>query len=100
MKNVIGQHNLEPGAAWTFVHADGRRVLYEYEKRICPASPSPDKGPGNDAMHALFNPLTRKCAQVTEKWLREGPIASGTSETGFRSHWLIGEVKAELADAA
>lgn len=100
MKNTIGQANLEPGAAWTFVHSDGRHVLYEYEKRIVPAGPATDKSPGNDAMHALLNPLTGKCAQVTEKWLREGPISSGSSPTGVGSHWLVGEVPAELADAA
>lgn len=99
-KNIIGSANLEPGAAWTFVHSDGRRVVYEYEKRIAAAGPATDKHPGYDAMHALLNPLTGKCAYVSEKWMREGPISSGSSPTGVGSHWLVGEVLAEMSESA
>lgn len=96
-RNVISPRDLAEGAVWTFVHSDGRQTRYEYEKRIAAAGPATDKHPGYDAMHALLNPATGKCAQVTEKWLREGPITSGSSPTGFGSHWLLGDVAAEMA---
>lgn len=90
-EKLITTMNLQPGATWTFVHSDGRRVEYVYDHQIAKAYQDPKSGLGLSPMHALLNPTTGKCAQVTEKWLRDKPVASGASSSGFHSHWLVGE---------
>lgn len=100
-RNIVGTVNLTEGAAWTFVHSDGRRTVYEYHRQIVPRNADP-KNPhvSLDAMHSLLNPATGKLAHVSEKWMMEGPITSAVSPTGVGSHWLVGEQVEELADAA
>jgi hypothetical protein len=75
--------DFEPGTPWVFVHRDGRVVEYTMAEQILPLTPDPDgKGPGLDAMYSLLNPATGKYAYVSQKWLREGPVAGGP-------HWLL-----------
>jgi hypothetical protein len=81
----------EPGATWTFVHATGKRTHYVYDRLMAEAYQDPKSGYGLSAMHALLNPDTGKFAQVTERWLREAPRNSATSESGKQSHWLPGD---------
>jgi hypothetical protein len=84
--------NLQPGATWTFVHSDGKRTEYVYDRLMAKGYADPSgKSPGHSPMHALLNPASGKCAQVTEKWLREPPVASGASSSGFHSHWVADE---------
>lgn len=76
--------HFEPGATWTFVHTNGSRTEYVYDRQLQPAVPDPNgKGLGLTSTHALLNPQTGKHAMVTEKWMREGNV-------GGRSHWLPG----------
>jgi hypothetical protein len=64
-----------------------------------PRSPNPkDPALGLDAMHALLNPETGRCAMVGEKWLREGPLGQAKSATGHNSHWLVREEAPSNAD--
>jgi hypothetical protein len=88
------QRHFQHGVRWTFVHRDGTRTEYVYDRQLVPKTPNPDgKSPGLDAMHALLNEATGKEAQVSEKWLTEGPISGGFA------HWLLSEA-VEMADAA
>lgn len=90
-RNVISSYDLHEGAAWTFVHSSGKRTEYAYAALMVPAIADPkDPKAGLDAMHKLLNPATDKFAMVSEKWLREGPVTSAASPTGFGSHWLVG----------
>lgn len=91
MSERVTHMHLQPGATWTFVHSNGKRTEYVYDRQIAKAYQDPKTGYGLSAMHALLNPETGKFAQVTEKWLREPPVASGASESGFHSHWLARE---------
>lgn len=91
-KNVVSPMNLQPGATWTFVHSDGKRTEYVYDHQMIGRMADPkDPTVGLDAMHSLLNPVTGKHAQVSEKWMREGPVPSGVAVAGFASHWLVGE---------
>lgn len=86
-------HHFQPGVRWTFVHRDGSRTEYVYDRQLVAKTPNPDgKSPGLDAMHVLLNAATGKESMVTEKWLREGPV-------GRFPHWLLSEA-AEMANAA
>jgi hypothetical protein len=93
--------HLQPGATWTFVHSNGKRTEYVYERQMIAGSVDPKTGTGLSPMHALVNPQTGKLAQVTERWMREGPISSGVSETGLASHWIVGaKATMEVPEAA
>jgi hypothetical protein len=98
-KNVVSSKNLEQGATWTFVHSNGTRTEYVYDRLLVPRSPNPkDPALGLDAMHALLNPETGRCAMVSEKWLCEGPLGQAKSATGHNSHWLVREEAPSNAD--
>lgn len=88
-RNVIRPADLTEGAEWVFVHSSGDRTTYTYASRICPANPPVGDKLGLDAMHKLLNPATGGHAQVSEKWMGEGPVASAVSPTGLGSHWLL-----------
>lgn len=64
----IAANYFAPGAVWMFQHTGGKTTEYVYDRQMMP-----EVG-GLAAVHALLNPETGKCAQVTEKWLREGEI--------------------------
>jgi hypothetical protein len=73
------------------VHSNGKRTEYVYDREMAKGYQDPKTGYGLSPMHALLNPETGNYAQVTEKWLREKPVGSASSESGFQSHWLPGE---------
>ena len=86
MANTVTSHDLQPGVKWTFVHTSGKRTEYVYKRQMVARAFDPAKHAHPlDAMHALLNPETGKLAQVTEKWLCEGPV--GANQHG---HWLLG----------
>lgn len=93
MSNVTTKH-LTPGATWVFVHTNGKRVEYVYDRQMIGRTIDPEgKTPGLDAVHALLNPETGKFAQVSERWLTEKP-------TPNKGHWEAIAEAPTMAEAA
>lgn len=90
-RSNLSTMHFQPGATWTFVHANGKRTEYVYDRLMMGGYQDPKTGYGLSPLHALLNPETGKFAQVTEKWLRDEPRQAASSESGLQSHWIAGE---------
>jgi hypothetical protein len=79
----IASHHLKPGAPWTFCHgcySAGRRTAYVLDRQTFTGTPGES---GFDATYRLLNPATGNYAEVTRKWLVEGPV-------GTAGYWMPG----------